>query len=117
MQTPPSGRNARSRRYEERRDRERAVVTVFGIESETIISMDHTCFVVSRTRDCLRLVSEEPLPVGERVDITFGQDDRLDGETHAGIPRNLTTVRGSSGFLVDIELVPDHALSWKRRSH
>jgi len=117
MQTPPPGHDQRGHRYDERRGQRKAAVTVFDIDGETVSSVTHACLVVSRTRDYLRLVSEEPLPVGERVDITFDPSDAESSSTCAGVPRHLTTVQGSSGFLVDVELVSGHAPPWKRRLH
>ena|SRR5690242_5095579 len=118
MQIPPSGQGDRRRAYADRRAQEKALVRVFDINGETVTSIQHHCLIVRRTRDYLRLISDEPLPVGERVDITFDLAGADGGKTFSGIPRNLAVAYESSGFLVDVDLIHDrHAASWKRQFH
>lgn len=117
MDTPSSDETGRWRRNAEKLARERALVRTFDIKGEEVTSTQHQCLIVERTRDALRLISDEPLPVGERVDITFdlGGEGKL---TCSGIPRNLAVAYESSGYLIDVDLVQDRRLAaWRRQFH
>ena len=118
MYWPPSKSDDKRRRHAEKRLQERALVRVFHISGETVTTFQHNCLIVDRSRDKLRLISEEPLPVGERVDITFNLHGDEGGRTFSGIPRNLALAYEGSGYLVDVELIRDrHAVAWNGQFH
>ena len=119
MDMPSSSRKS-SRRHSqtEKSVEERALVRVFEIDGENVSTRLHHCLIVGRTREALRLISQDALPVGERVDITFDLDSDSGSKTFSGIPRNLAVAYESSGFLVDVDLICDwQALRWKRQFH
>ena len=102
----------------ETRVQEKALVRRFSIAGEVVATSQRECLIVDRSRDTLSLVSHEPLAVGERVDIVFDLDGPEGGKTISGIPRNLAAADGSSGYLVQIEIINDSkAAAWLRQFH
>jgi hypothetical protein len=117
MDIPSSSNDGRWRRNAEKQAQERAVVRTFDIRGDEVTSVQHQCLIVERTRKTLRLISDEPLPVGERVDITF-ELRGYGGLTCSGIPRNLAVAYETSGYLIDVDLVQDHrAAVWHQQFH
>jgi len=119
MDTPSSSNDGRWRRNAEKLTREQALVRTFDIQGEEVTSTLYHCLIVERSRDTLRLISDDPLPVGERVDITVelsGEHGR--GLTCSGIPRTLAVAYESSGYLIDVDLIADRRLApWRRQFH
>jgi|GEM_PF-3855122 len=109
--------DGRWRRNAQELVQERALVRTFDIQGEDVNSVQHHCLIVERRPNRLRLISDTPLPVGERVDIIFdfGSEGRL---MCSGIPRNLAVAYESSGYLIDIDLIQDRkAALWRRQFH
>lgn len=113
-----SKKNERSRRHAAKHRHEWAVVQVYAISGDTVTSVNHHCLIAERSRAGLRLICEEALPVGERIDITVDLGFSDGSRTFTGIPRNLAVAYESSGYLVDVELVSDHrTAAWRHQFH
>lgn len=118
MYYPTSKSDDKRRRHAEKRDQQRVLIRVFDIKGDTVSTFQHQCLMVDCTRGALRVICNEPLPVGERVDIIFTPHSRIETCTVSGIPTNLAVAYEGSGFLVDIELIQDrHVVAWSRQFH
>lgn len=118
MDEGSSKKDAQSRRHTAKHRHEWAVVQVYAISGETVTAANYHCLIAERSRAGLRLICDEALPVGERIDITVDLGFSDGSRTFTGIPRNLAVAYESSGYLVDVELVPDHRVAaWRRQFH
>lgn len=113
-----SSDDGRRRRHDDRHNQEKALVRVFDLSGGDITVVQYHCLIAERSRNTLKLISDEPLPVGERVDITVDLGGSTGSKTFSGIPRSLAVAYESSGFLVDVELIGDrHVAAWQRQFH
>lgn len=118
MDRTTSKKEERKRRHPGKNRHEWALVQVFAISGDTVSALNYHCLIAERSRAGLRLISDEALPVGERIDITVDLGNSGGARTFTGIPRNLAVAYESSGYLVDVELVCDHrATAWIRQFH
>lgn len=118
MDRATSKKDVQSRRHSGKHRHEWALVQVYAISGETVSIVDYHCLIAERSRAGLRLICDEALPVGERVDITVDLGNSSGARTFSGIPRNLAVAYESSGYLVDVELIRDHrSAAWKHQFH
>lgn len=111
-------KDEQSRRHSGKHRHEWAVVQVYTITGETVTTVNYQCLIAERSRGGLRLICDEALPVGERIDITVDLGHSDGSRTFTGIPRNLAVAYESNGYLVDVELVCDHrAAAWRHQFH
>jgi len=111
-------RDGKRQTHIEKRVQERAIVRRFDLSGESVVTCQHQCVIVGRSTNGLRLVSEEPLPIGERLDITFQLNGRDGPRTFSGIARGLTPLGWEPRYFVDIELILDRrAAVWRHQFH
>lgn len=118
MDMPSFDNDGRWRRNASKLTHDRVLVRTFDIQGEEVKSIQYHCLIIERRRDVLRLISDDPLPIGERVDITFELDRTSGTQTCSGIPRNLAVAYESSGYLIDVDIVQDRkSAAWRRQFH
>lgn len=118
MKDAPSIKDENDSRHSAQHRQEWALVQVFAITGDRVTSVTYPCLIADRSPAGLRLICDEVLPVGEKIDITIDLGGSDGAKTFSGIPRNLAVAYESSGYLVDVELVRDHrSAAWRHQFH
>ena len=97
---------------------ERAIISTADVHGEG--SMASKCYgiALSLSSGALHILADEPVPMGELLDISISLQGQDISHSLKGFARSISACDHQPGYIVDIEIVADnHASRWRRQFH
>lgn len=97
---------------------EHVLVRVPHLFSGEITTTEHNCIARDLSPGGLRLISKDPIPVGERLEVVVKLEGHGNVHNLAGITRWMSPCTGEQGYTYGIELVDEKPLRyWRQQFH
>lgn len=97
---------------------ERAIISTTDVHGEGSMASKYYGIALSLSSGALHVLADDPLPMGELLDISIslqGQDIR---HNLKGFARSVAACDHQPGYIMGIEIMPDnHADRWRRQFH
>lgn len=97
---------------------ERAIISTADVHGEGPMAQKCYGIALSLTAGALHVLSDEPLPMGELLEISISLRGQDISHNLKGVARSVSVCDHQPGYIVGIEIVADnHATRWRRQFH
>ena len=97
---------------------ERAIISIMDVHTEAPASK---CYGIALglTSEGLHILADEPIPMGEMLDISISLQGQGPAHNLKGVARSVSACDHQPGYIVGIDIVPDNqaARLWQRQFH
>jgi hypothetical protein len=97
---------------------ERAIISTADVHGEDSAAQKCYGIALSLTAGALHILADEPVPMGELLEICISLQGQDIPHNLKGVARTISACDHQPGYVVGIDIVPDnHAAHWQRQFH